>query len=392
MASGYRFPILNSDGSASTTVVDFEDMFVTKNQSAGLWAWGHNQYGGLGLGNTSDTGTTTRVGTLSDWKLVASSRYHAVALKTNGTLWAWGQNGGQLGIGDLINRSSPVQVGTLTNWKQVSSTFNVTAAVKTDGTLWTWGSSSQGVLGQGNLVNYSSPVQVGSLTNWKEVACGDYHCAAVKTDGTLWSWGRNEFSAFSLGSGALGLNDQAHRSSPTQVGSLTNWKSVSCGAPYTMAIKTDGTLWAWGANNSGYLGTGNTVHRSSPVQVGSLTNWKEVWVGSGGLTLAIKTDGTLWSWGTNSNGLLGINNNTLISVSSPVQIGSLTNWKEASPGTYTAAAIKTDGTLWLWGGDTYGSLLSLGRRSSPLQIGSFTGWKTVNSGQRSIFATLLLYF
>ena len=155
---------------------------------------------------------------------------------------------------------------------------NLAANLKTPG-LSTWGSNTYGQVGLGDVVYRSSPVQVGSLTNWKSVSGGVNHTAATKTDGTLWTCGYNAY-------GQLGLGNTISRSSPVQVGSLTNWQSVSCGYSYTAATKTDGTLWTWGSNGSGALGLGDSTSRSSPVQVGSLTNWKSV-AGGGGQTAAI---------------------------------------------------------------------------------------------------------
>ena len=149
--------------------------------------------------------------------------------------------------------------------------------------LWSIGQNAQGQLGLGDVVHRSSPVQVGSLTNWKLVAGGAYHTVSVKTDGTLWSCGYN-------GYGQLGLGTVVHRSSPVQVGALTNWKQVACGYTHTVSVKTDGTLWSCGYNNTyGQLGLGDVVNRSSPVQVGLLTNWKQV---SGGYyhTVAISSN------------------------------------------------------------------------------------------------------
>jgi alpha-tubulin suppressor-like RCC1 family protein len=162
----------------------------------------------------------------------------------------------------------------LTNWKQVACSSYSSAAIKTDGTLWTWGENNVGQLGLGNTTNRSSPVQVGNLSNWKELAnqINAAGMAAIKTDGTLWAWGAN-------GNGRLGLGDTTNRSSPVQVGALTNWKEVTAGGASTLAIKTDGTLWSWGFNTNGELGLGNTTHRSSPVQVSALTNWKEIATG-----------------------------------------------------------------------------------------------------------------
>ena len=140
--------------------------------------------------------------------------------------------------------------------------------------------------------------------------------------GRLYSWGYN-------GGGALGLDDFDHRSSPVQVGSLTNWYRISAGAEYSLAIRSDNTLWSWGYNDVGQLGLGDITHRSSPVQVGALTNWSRVIAGYKH-SLAVKTDGTLWAWGLNTNGRLGLG--ALTHRPSPVQVGVLTNWLFASSG------------------------------------------------------------
>jgi alpha-tubulin suppressor-like RCC1 family protein len=125
-------------------------------------------------------------------------------------------------------------------------------AVKSDGTLWTWGRNEWGQLGDGTMVNQSSPVQVGSTTNWRSVAAGHEHTVAVKSDGTLWTWGRNEW-------GQLGDGTMVNQSIPVQVGSATNWQSVAAGHEHTVAVKSDGTLWTWGGNSYGQLGDGRTT-------------------------------------------------------------------------------------------------------------------------------------
>ena len=164
------------------------------------------------------------------------------------------------------------QVGALTNWKTVSVGTNSFLAIKTDGTLWGWGyNANDGQLGFGNRTNYSSPKQVGTLTNWAKVVFGTYqsNTFAIKTDGTLWAWGYNY-------KGVLGLGNTTYYSSPVQVGTLTNWASVSSGGIHTLAIKSDGTLWGWGAGTYDDLGLGNATNYSSPKQIGSLTNWQQV--------------------------------------------------------------------------------------------------------------------
>ena len=196
-----------------------------------------------------------------------------------GTLWAWGQGSMFLGHNNTTDYSVPTQVGSLTDWTNNVGRFSHSATnhlIKSDGTLWTWGENVYGQCGLNagdhTVIKYSSPVQVGSDTDWAQVAVGSVNSAAIRTDGTLWTWGNNWY-------GQLGLGDTTHRSSPTQVGSGTDWASVVCPlAYYIMMLKTDGTLWGCGVDRQGNLGQGSTVAdgRSSPVQVGSATNWLAV--------------------------------------------------------------------------------------------------------------------
>lgn len=364
------------------------------NPGTALWSWGSNGYGQLGLGNTTAISSPAQVGAATNWSAITSNYQTCYGIKKDGTLWAWGNNysgpRGQLGLNEIASRgkSVPTQVGSLTDWKYLSphagggSSVN---AIKTDGTLWAWGDNFYGQLGLNDRTNRSSPTQVGTLTDWYKCATSSGCSIALKTDGTLWTWGYNYF-------GSLGLGDRTHRSSPVQVGSLTNWKEI--GASYgPNAIKTDGTLWAWGYNPYGQLGLGDIAMRSSPTQVGSLTNWKYICATPAHIRLAVKTDGTLWAWGDNSSGQLGQNETSVIRRSSPVQIGSLTNWKNVGACLEgTMAAIKTDGTLWTWGygyGGTFGDntsgtpTYSMGLRSSPVQIGSLTTWVSLTGGQNN---------
>jgi alpha-tubulin suppressor-like RCC1 family protein len=309
-----------------------------------------------------------------------------LATKTDGTLWAWGEGGaGQLGLGNTTDYSSPVQVGSLTDWPTEDASTGFVAVgyqsvliVKPNGTLWAWGNNAYGVLGTGNTTNLSSPVQVGSLTNWSTLSSVGNHKSilAIKTDGTLWAWGRNN-------TGQLGLGNTTNYSSPVQVGSLTNWKEVSVGGEtnqgMTLATKTDGTLWSWGEGAQGYLAKGaDKTDSSSPIQVGSLTNWNHV-VAKRQNMGAVKTDGTLWSWGNGGTGRGGTGNTT--NYSSPVQVGSLTNWSFRDHNYNTGFGLKTDGTLWSWGSGANGSSGhgNTTDYSSPVQIGSDATWVTVRT-------------
>jgi alpha-tubulin suppressor-like RCC1 family protein len=360
--------------------------------------------GQLGQGFSSVTlyySSPLQVGSLTNWKSVGGD-VNMFGIKTDGTLWGWGANlYGALGTGNNTTYySSPVQVGALTNWKQITSGGYYTGyGVTSDGKLYSWGFSRFGSLGQNDTANstyYNQPTQIGSLTNWNSVSAknsGDGSIGlivslATKQDGTLWSWGWN-----ALGGLGLGTTTAAYYSNPIQVGSLTNWKQVSTGFTEYAAIKTDGTLWMWGWNGLGQLGQ-NYIggYYSSPLQVGSLTNWKQVSVGAR-YVMAIKTDGTLWSWGQNQVGQLGFNtSSSTVYYSSPTQVGSLTNWKQVSSGFNQrhVSAIKTDGTLWKWGDNTHGQfgINSSGNYySSPIQVGSLTNWKQIFSGFAATFGT-----
>ena len=253
------------------------------------------------------------------------------------------------------------------------------------GKLFTWGDNSVGQLGLNTNSSVNSPNQIGTLTNWKTISISSYTgnlTSAIKTDGTLWLTGSNAY-------GQLGDGTTIGKSSLTQIGTLTNWKLASAGFHHTLAIKTNGTLWAWGHNNFNQLGDGTITNRLSPIQIGSLTNWLSI---SAGFyhTSAIKTDGTLWAWGFNFGGQLG--DSTRGNKNSPVQIGTLTNWITVSAGTYNTIAIKTDGTLWAWGKNEKGQLgISLapaaGYTLSPTQIGALTTWKTAAIGNVFAIAT-----
>ena len=187
-------------------------------------------------------------------------------------------------------------------------------------------------MGLNNTTNYSSPKQIGALTNWSSVTVGYGHTTAIKTDGTLWSWGFNA-------SGQLGINNVTYYSSPKQIGALTTWSGVSNGPYLSIAVKTNGTLWAWGYNVYGQLGLGNITYYSSPKQIGALTNWSKLPQHQGQYySTAIKSDGTLWTWGYNTPGVLGLGNRTYYS--SPKQVGSLTTWNTVSAGYLSMFALQ----------------------------------------------------
>ena len=352
-----------------------------------LYVWGGNSRGQLGLNQPQYTKYDSPVQVPGTWKSIATGGFVGQtmhAIKTDGTLWGWGRNeAGQIADGSKTYRSSPVQIPGTTWAVVVKPRLNSTFATKTDGTLWTWGNNGNGELGQNNKTNYSSPKQVPGTTwptSYGKLSATTGACMAIKTDGSLWVWGRNDDV------GKLGLNDKNNRSSPVQIPG--SWSYLSNGAEENMtaAIKSDGTLWTWGRNDQGsigLLGHNNQTNYSSPVQVGSDTTWNGLG-GGNGVLFGTKTDGTIWGWGDGRNGALGQNQQgPTIRYSSPVQIPGTTWSAGGQSKSYMGGAVgftKTDGTLWMTGGSgDYGLVAIDGgnnvSRSSPVQVPG-TDWKS----------------
>ena len=303
-------------------------------------------------------------------------------------LWVMGSNAyGQLGINVYGgNRNTPVTtfVGG-TTWKQVSCGREHTAAIKTDGSLWVWGYNNQAQLGTNDTASKSIPsTTFAGGMNWKSVSCGFFHTAAIKTDGTLWTWGSN-------GSGRIGVNDNndgsARQTPVTTFAGGNNWKSVECGSIAMAAIKTDGSLWTWGGNAYAQLGInqGNVTIRTPVTTFAGGNDWKQVSVGAIHVS-AIKTDGTLWTWGNNGAGRLGIDQGD-VNISTPVTtFAGGNNWKQVSAGGGHTGAIKTDGSLWTWGLGTSGQLGNFVTTDRSTPVTTFVGgnnWKSVASGNEN---------
>ena len=360
-----------------------------------LFSWGGNGSASLGLNDNVKRSSPTQIPgtTWNTTNLGNQPLYGKFWIKTDGTLWAWGYNqSGILGQNQNENDSnniysSPIQIPG-TTWKQAAGGVRAVWAVKTDGTLWAWGSNAYGALGINqpygptNHQSRSSPTQIPGTT-WDSVGSIGYGGGAIRTDGTLWTWGLNTMGQ--VGDNSIGSPTWTGVSSPKQIPGTT-WKMLNGSMGNTsLATKTDGTLWAWGDNNTGQLGQNNKTNYSSPVQIPG-TTWSFVQQGATA-ALGTKTDGTLWTWGNNTKGGLGQNN--LIFYSSPVQIPG-TTWKTTDWGISTgsnagattdvvSAAIKTDGTLWTWGWNNEQGGLGLNdltQRSSPTQVPGTT-WDIV---------------
>jgi alpha-tubulin suppressor-like RCC1 family protein len=240
--------------------------------------------------------------------------------------------------------------------------------------LFAFGFGNNGELGQNGITQFSSPVQIPGTT-WSSISGDNAFSLATKTDGTLWSWGKNT-------DGQLGQGDRTQFSSPRQVPGTT-WSSISTGSYHSLATKTDNTLWSWGLGSLGRLGQNTTTKVSSPIQIPG-TSWSSISAGNEN-SFAIKTDGTLWSWGKNTDGQLGQGDRTQFS--SPVQIPGIT-WNSISAGSYHSLATKTDNTLWAWGNNQSGrlGLNDTTNVSSPIQIPGTT-WSSISAGIQHSLAT-----
>lgn len=305
-----------------------------------LWAWGENFGGQLGNGTQGFVPVTIPVQITSEmnWEKVSAGSYHSLAIKTDGTLWTWGFNGSDnLGLGTEYPGyvTAPVQIGTASDWLKISAGYDYSLAIKEDGTLWGWGKNNQGQLGN-NMPGQTvyEPIQIGNGTSWQSVEAGYNFSFGIKNDGSLWS-----------------LNGSADGAS--QVGEDYYWTEVTCGLDFTLGLKEDGTIWSWGSNWVGQLGNGTYSEVAEPAQIGSDSDWRSVRSGGSSLTsMAIKTDNTLWGWGNNGNGQVGIpGTNT----NYPIQITTDT-WLDVTLGEAFSLAIKSDGSLYGWGYNGYGQV------------------------------------
>ena len=340
-----------------------------------VWAWGKNRYGELGDGTFSTRIAPVIVSALSGVSSIAAGGEQSFAVKSDGTAWAWGYNGyGQLGDGTIVNsRNSPARVVGVSSFIAVSGGPYHTVGVARDGTVYSWGGDSYGQLGHGNDPDRVTPVVVAGMSGVIAVASGNFHSLALKGDGSVWAWGDNEY-------GELGDGTNLPRSSPVQVVGLPRISAIAAGTYHSLAIASDGTVWAWGRNASNQLGNpaviGFTV---TPIQVPGLSNVSQV---SGGLghSLALKSDGSVLGWGANDAGQLG--DGSTVDRETPVPVVGVTDVTALSAGLGHSVAVKRDGSVWAWGGNAEGEVGdgTLINRSTPVRVTGLSGVSSVSAG------------
>jgi alpha-tubulin suppressor-like RCC1 family protein len=423
----YSVPVqeyYHENGWAAITTTLFTAAAIKVNGS--LYTWGNGFYGTTGLNNQltwyypKPVDITIPTPALA-WVRIAGGNLHMLGIKSDSTLWTWGDNSyGQLGDNTTISRSSPVKVPISGQWVHVAGGYNFSAAIKVDGSLWTWGQNRNFSLGNiSSAFNVSFPTQVDTgYLKWRTVSAGYYQVGLITSNfdptptptitgspqptpsitpsptpaplptlapqyGQLWLWGDNQY-------GQIGDDTTVYRSSIVQtICAGQDWNNFSIKYTHTAAIKDDGSLWMWGDNTLGGLGDNTKTSRSSPVQTVSQTyDWLAVSAGYR-FTIGLKQDSTLWSWGTNNLGQLGLD--STVAKSSPNQItaGPVVGWQKISAGYLHAAAVARDGSLWCWGNNSYGQvgLVNPTNISQPIQtaIGG-NDWQDVSCGRNFTLA------
>lgn len=265
-------------------------IFSLNNLVGNVIGIGYNEYGQLGNGEIENTYEPVNTVNISSIVKVSAGGEHSLALKDDGTVWAWGHNdSGQLGNGTYTDSLVPVQVINLSNIVDISAGYKHSIAIDKYGIIWAWGNNIFGQLGNGKNTNTNIPVKVLTDKKMTKISAGDYHCLSLDEEGIIWAWGDN-------GSGQLGNGTTTSSSYPVFVIVLKNVISISAGASFSVALKNDNTVWTWGDNSYGQLGRGNQVNSKVPVQVMDLEDIQ--FFDAGGATVfAIDKNGNAYGWG-----------------------------------------------------------------------------------------------
>jgi len=328
-----------------------------------LQACGDNSSGQLGDDGSSSYRTTLDLVNGNYYKCVSSNDKHTMAVKANGALYAWGENTyGCFGNSSTFTVDECYDIPTSTDtgviWANVSCGKEHTLALNAKGRLFAAGKNTHGELGLGFTSPYEEDLtQVGSDEDWVDCSSGIHNnSAAIKSDGTLWVWGHNGASTDHLGLGDLSFDNVT---TPTQVflnmtsAEDDDWVDVECGTGFMIALKADGSMWSWGLNSYGYLGLGDSYSRNTPTRIGTDNDWVKISAGYEH-TLALKSDGTLWGWGRNQ--WSQVEGTTYGSFNEPEQIGTSKSWIDIDAGSCHSLAVKAYGWVYSWGIDNYGQL------------------------------------
>jgi len=345
--------------------------------------WGDNTYGQLGDGSTTDHLTPKFVPSLAGVSQIEGGREHVLALTSAGTVFAWGWNKhGQVGngaIGGIVK--SPAQI--LTGATDIGAGHYSSFAVKADGTVWGWGQNTTGQIGSGTTaLRVRTPTRIEGLDGLSivDVAGGRNHALALTDDGSVYAWGDNTY-------GQLGNGTWQSSSIPVLVASLTDVVGIFAGRDHSLAVRTDGSVWTWGYNGYGELGDGTRTNRNAPVRVirlngSALANIVQVGAGANH-SLALRSDGTLWAWGRNNFGQLG--DGTFSTRRRAARVMGLSGVEQAAGGRQNSIAVTTGGEVLTWGENVYGQLgdgtVSTVGRNTPATVAGLSNVSAVGMGR-----------
>jgi len=341
-----------------------------------LWTWGSNMRHQLGDGTQTNRNIPTKIGLDMDWKSVACGENFTIAVKNNGTLWYWGEPAFLPlgGLGSIF--FTPTQLGTDTDWKNVNAGGSLVITQKNDGTLWSCGYNAHGEAGQGEISTWwPTLTQIGLDNTWSKLSLSELHVLAIKTNGTLWAWGFGT-------SGQLGDGNNTNASTPIQIGVDNDWKSVSAGRVHSGATKSNGTIWVWGNNGYGALGDNTTINANTPRRVGIAQDWKIIECGNNS-TFAVNTNNELYTWGWAGSSQLAIGAYNPGVVLAPVLRSNSFNLQailSSTVGTHVIAVDDNDSII-SWGGNGLGQLGN-GTNSiayTPIGIGCPSAFLNVES-------------
>ena len=358
-----------------------------------LLCWGDNSTGAIGYGSAVPKYFDPMVLADDDWSVVSAGNNHSCAIRLDGTLWCWGDNSNsQLGH-NSADKTRPSQVSSDKDWSSISASDQFTCALKQNHTLWCWGKNDKSQFGDGTTTSATIPSQIVAHTDWTNIATGQAHSCGIRSDNTLWCWGDNSYGQ--IGNGTINI-----QSTPLKIttSTVTKWSTVATGHQHTCAIAsnvdTDGksltddkTLWCWGNNDTGQLGINSTAHQSRPIKISHSKGWLLVSAGESH-SCAVDKDEIVHCWGFNDHGQLA--NGFYTDTGLPRTFDLSSNWRTIASGYHHSCGLKGSSapyTLWCSGFNSYGQLGigSTSNQSTLTQISANNGdiihtWESLSTG------------
>lgn len=310
---------------------------------------GDNYHGQLGDGTNNDALTPSLINNISEVAMITGGSLHSMVLKTDGTVWVMGNNSaGQLGIGSTTSTNTPTQITALLGVSDISGGDYHSLFLLNDGTVWGCGGNTTGQLGDASTTNRLNPVAISSLSNITKIKGGFAHSLFLKSDGTVWACGFNV--------GQLGDGTTTNRTTPVQVSGLTGIIEIAAGEAHSLFLKDDGSVWACGDNFYGALGNSITTANkdSFAFQIPGLNNIIGISAGNQ-FSVFLKSDGTVYACGSNNYGQLGMGSSGNY-FATPTLIPGIDNVTSIATGDFHTVFLKSDGTVWVCGNNTEGQL------------------------------------